>query len=174
MVGWREGRLVGLAFHETHRNHAFWLFQCDCGETTVANGSAVRAGRTLSCGCLHREVSAERLTKHGRRAKKRHDATYRAWQTINTVCTNPASPRFGDFGALGVAVSPAWAADFEAFLADMGERPADTVLARLDSDGDFTPANCRWERVRSRSVRAIQSHPSNRRWPEPVEYRRRA
>lgn len=162
MVGDRYGRLVGLEFHETRRNHAHWLFQCDCGETTIANGAAVRAGRTTSCGCLHREVSAERLLTHGHRAKNRHDPTYRAWQQINTFCRNPASPRFRDFGGRGVAVCPAWRDDFEAFLADMGRRPSGTVLARLDARGDFEPGNCRWEIVRSRAARAIEAHRSRR------------
>lgn len=157
MAGERFGRLVGIAFHETRHGKAHWLFACDCGETTVANGVSVRSGKTSSCGCLHREVSAARLTVHGHRARKRHPATYRAWQQINTYCTHPGSPRFRDFGALGVAVHPAWARDYEAFLADMGERPADAVLERLDERGDFTPANCRWAKVRSRSRRAIEA-----------------
>lgn len=29
-----------------------WLFQCDCGNTTVTTISAVRSGGTRSCGCL--------------------------------------------------------------------------------------------------------------------------
>jgi len=156
MVGVRCGRLVGVDFHETRRNHAFWLFRCDCGETTVTNGAAVRAGKTASCGCLHREISAERLTIHGHRAKKRHGPTYRAWQAMQTYCASARSPRFRDFGARGVAVSPVWSGDFEAFLADMGERPSGTVLSRLDARGDFEPGNCRWAAVRSRAERARQ------------------
>lgn len=162
MVGVRHGRLVGLEFHETRRNHAHWLFQCDCGETTIVNGAAVRAGKTASCGCLHREICAERLTTHGHRAKKRHEPTYRAWQQINTYCTNAASPRFRDFGAKGIAVTPDWAGDFEAFLADMGERPSNTILARVNIEGDFKPGNCRWVSVRSRSARAREAHRARR------------
>jgi hypothetical protein len=125
-----------------------------CGETTIADGTAVRAGKTASCGCLHREVSAARLLKHGRRATRRHDATYRAWQEINTYCSNPASFRYRDFGGQGIAVAPEWASDFERFLEDMGERPDGTILELIDRCGDFGPSNCRWARLRPRSVRA--------------------
>lgn len=154
MRGLRFGRLVGLDFVHSAHGHAYWRFACDCGAETVADGTPVRAGRTQSCGCLHREICAARLLKHGRRARRRHDPTYRAWQAINTVCTNPDSPRYRDFGARGIAVCPEWAGNFEAFLTDMGERPADRILARIDTDADFGPDNCRWVAVRTRSLRA--------------------
>ncbi len=174
MVGVRCGRLVGLAYHETHRNHAWWTFQCDCGEITVADGARVRRGTTQSCGCLHREISAARLTVHGHRARKRHDPTYRAWQQINTYCTNRTSPRFRDFGAVGISVCRGWAADYEAFLADMGERPANAVLTRLDPAGDFEPGNCRWTPVRSRAERAAEGRRVHSAAPVEVRWLRRA
>jgi hypothetical protein len=154
MAGVRYGRLVGVRYAGRRRTHAYWVFRCDCGVETVANGAAVRAGRTSSCGCLHREISAARLTTHGHRARKRHDATYRAWQEINTYCAHEGSPRYRDFGGQGVAVGATWREDFEAFLADMGERPRGTMLVRLDAAGDFEPGNCRWTPVRSRTERA--------------------
>lgn len=162
MTGLRFGRLVGIDFSHRKGNHAHWLFQCDCGNETIADGTAVRAGNTQSCGCLHREVSADRLLRHGRRAGKRHDATYRAWQEINTVCSNPASPRYRDFGAVGIDVCPAWKGDFGQFLADMGERPAGTILTRIYRLADFEPSNCRWIRLHTRSRRALDGHARRR------------
>ena len=156
MVGLRYGRLVGIAYVETGRPHAHWLFRCDCGETTIADGASVRFGKTASCGCLQREVCAARLTRHGHRAARRHDATYRAWQQINTWCTNPNAPRHRDFGARGIAVDPDWARDHERFLADMGPRPDNTVLRRIDPSRDFCAANCRWVPTRPRTARAAK------------------
>ena len=155
MTGLRYGRLVGIDFSHRRGSHAHWRFICDCGNETTVDGTAVRAGKTASCGRLHREICAARLTKHGRRAKKRHDATYRAWQEISTFCSNPESPRYRDFGARGVRVCPTWNADFETFLADMGERPIGRMLVRIDPHKDFEPGNCRWALVRTRSRRAI-------------------
>lgn len=162
MAGVRFGRLTGVEYSHTVRGHAHWLFLCDCGERTTANGAAVRAGRTSSCGCMHREICAARLMVHGRRAAKNHDATYRAWQEINTYCYNPCSPRFGEFGARGVGVDQSWRDDFRTFLATMGERPAGTKLVRIDQRGHFAPDNCRWGRVSSRSVRARNGHDRHR------------
>lgn len=154
MTGLRYGRLVGIDFSHRHGGHAHWRFRCDCGNETTVDGTAVRAGKTASCGCLHREICAARLLRHGRRARRRHDPTYRAWQEINTFCTNPASPRYRDFGGRGIRVCPGWRADFEAFLADMGERPPGRMLVRTDPHEDFAPGNCRWAPVRTRAHRA--------------------
>lgn len=145
MTGVRYGRLVGVAFSHTGPDgHAHWRFACDCGGQVVANGRNVRAGSTASCGCLHREIAAARLTTHGRRARKRHDATYRAWQAMNDRCG-------------GADVTAVWRCDFEVFAADLGERPDGTVLMRFDERETYGPANCGWAPIRSRSERACDA-----------------
>ena len=155
MAGDRHGRLVGLAYsHRSRSGHAHWLFACDCGAQVVVNGANVRAGNTTSCGCAHREISAARLLVHGRRAARRHDATYRAWQTMNADCTNPEASGYDRCGRRGVRVCPVWRGDFPRFLEDLGERPNGTVLCRSDESADFAPANCMWAPARSREARA--------------------
>lgn len=141
MTGQHYGRLVAVGFdHRGKSGHAHWLFRCDCGQEVVACGSNVRAGSTSSCGCLHRELSAARLTEHGERAAKRHDATYRAWQQMRSEPT---------------PVCEAWD-DYAAFAAQMGKRPAGTKLARRSALRPFGPDNCVWAPLETRAARAAR------------------
>ncbi len=48
----RSGRMYGSAL---------WLCMCDCGERTYVQSRDLRSGTTRSCGCLRRELSAQRL-----------------------------------------------------------------------------------------------------------------
>ena len=156
MTDLRYGRLFALSFsHVSPCGHAMWLFRCDCGKETVANGSNVRRGVTGSCGCLHREQSAIRLTTHGHRAARQHYSSYRAWQSMNNACSNPASPGYCRFGALGITVCSEWRADYSRFLRDMGERPSGTILALIRPENGFMAGNCQWVVRNNRSQRAV-------------------
>lgn len=61
-------------------------------------------------------------------------------------CRYPSHPRYADYGGRGIKVCDQWQGrgGFARFLADVGVRPAGMTLDRLDPDGDYTPANCRW------------------------------
>jgi hypothetical protein len=69
--------------------------------------------------------------------------TYRSWKEMWRRCTNPNSENFRWYGGKGVTVCEEWGS-FEQFFADMGERPPERTLDRIDSDGNYELSNCRW------------------------------
>ena len=118
------------------------LFQCECGETAVRRLEAVRSGASASCGCLQRETSREigKRTKHG----MTNSSTYLSWCMMKQRCYNTKDSSYEQYGGRSIAVCSRWRQSFEAFFEDMGERPSDCTLERLDVDGDYEPTNCVW------------------------------
>lgn len=83
--------------------------------------------------------------KHGHAGNGREgrSPTYNSWRAMIARCTYAAHPRYGDYGGRGIRVCERWRR-FDAFLADMGERPPELTLDRIDADGHYEPGNCRW------------------------------
>lgn len=72
------------------------------------------------------------------------DRTYKTWEGMKSRCNNPLHPRYADYGGRGITVCKLWERDFNAFLADMGERPAGKTLDREDNDKGYNKENCHW------------------------------
>jgi hypothetical protein len=127
--------------------HVAWSVQCVCGEVRAVLMGDLRSGRTRSCGCLRRETSSLslRATKHGHTRHRAVTPEYKSWQAAKSRCFNLKSHACKWYGARGITMCDRWKDSFEAFLADMGERPPGTSLDRWpNNDGNYEPGNCRW------------------------------
>ena len=63
LVGNRYGALVVLSRapkpEGSKSTSAFWLCQCDCGNTKVISGNVLKQGKARSCGCLTSKLLTE-------------------------------------------------------------------------------------------------------------------
>jgi hypothetical protein len=75
-------------------------------------------------------------------------------------CTKTNRRAYKYYGGRGITICDRWQGKggFDNFIADMGPRPEGTTLDRIDNDGNYEPANCRWatKSVQERNKRRFQ------------------
>lgn len=141
LSGQRFGRLLALDSEKTTaRQERCWRCVCDCGNEVVVRSRCLRRGDTKSCGCLRVDtIKQQDNTKHG----YYNSPTYHSWEGMKQRCTNPNYDNYRYYGALGITYCKRWE-KFESFLEDMGERPPNKSLDRINPYGNYEPHNCRW------------------------------
>lgn len=123
---------------------AKFIFQCSCGKVKLIDAQSVVRGLTKSCGCLQKELMKSRMTKHGHGSNNSKTRTYSSWASMMDRCEWGGNKiMYKKYGAKGIKVNPDWH-DFSIFLNDMGERPENTSIDRINNNDGYSKGNCRW------------------------------
>lgn len=140
MIGRTFGRLTVLAV-QYGRHGAIALCRCACGTEKSVQAGKLETGHTRSCGCLQRELIAERQKTHGHY----YEPEFQAWKNMKARCAD--SPYYAR-----IEVCPEWAEDYEAFKAHVGPRPSPRhSIDRVRNEQGYIPGNVRW------ATKAVQS-----------------
>lgn len=160
LLGQKFGRLLvkerlGCDKHGS----SIWLCVCDCGGESRTRTGALTSGDAKSCGCIQREWAATARPGFKTGLSVKFPRAYRSWAAMRTRCLNAKNPAYKWYGGRGIKVCDRWSS-FENFLADMGDRPHEKTLDRINNDGDYEPNNCRWAtpKEQAKTNRGVLKH----------------
>lgn len=113
------------------------LFPCACPDCGVIRNQDKR-----KIGTLCRSCATKRRATHGMSGSR----IYRVWAGMVARCTNPSATHYKYYGGRGIDVCREWRESSDVFFAwAHANGYADGMeMDRIDSDGDYSPGNCRF------------------------------
>jgi len=146
LTGQKFGRLTVIErVSNSKHSRSMWLCKCDCGIEKIILGNDLHRNHTKSCGCLRKETTRQRFTKHGHSKKGKVTKIYSIWLSMIQRCTNPKNKNYHHYGGRGITVCKRWSNSFENFNKDMAkEWKLKLTIERKNNDKGYCKNNCYW------------------------------
>lgn len=125
--------------------HQCAVAECECGNVVTVLCNNVKRGLTSSCGCLSRQVHANRMMALARTHGGSRTSLYFVWQSMHARCENANHKFYYRYGGRGIAVCEGWLSfePFRDWALGNGYRSGLTIDRKNNSSG-YSPENCEW------------------------------
>lgn len=155
MTGNKYGRLTVLEYAGKKQSgkqyRTTWLCECECGNKKIIAGAELRRGKTISCGCFHKEMVGKLNRKHGLANKTK---LYGVWKSMRDRCFNPKNKSYNNYGGRGITVCNEWNNNFGAFYnwaiqhgykqKELESGRNKFSIDRINNNGNYEPNNCKF------------------------------
>ena len=134
---------------------ARWLCRCECGNEKIVQASHLKNGASQSCGCLNKERSRQAHTKHS----MSNERLYRTYKHMMNRCNNANVDGYELYGGRGISVCDEWQEfiPFKEWALNNGYND-NLTLDRIDCNGNYEPANCRWITIKEQQCNKRNNH----------------
>jgi hypothetical protein len=150
LIGKRFNKLTVIEELPISKNGRVFKCLCDCGKTTKVLINHLLRSKIKSCGCIRKSLAI----KHGMHESRE----YSTWENMVQRCTNPKARKYHLYGGRGITICDRWVKSFINFYEDMGPRPDNTSIDRLDNDKGYYKENCKWSNPREQLVNVRYFH----------------
>lgn len=155
-IGQRFTNLVVVDRVYKANGHIYYTCLCDCGNTsTVTRNNLLKANTTCCVSCGHKKRASTQTTVGCRKNKY----TYTSYIAMKSRCKE--NDRYKNIKICSRWLEPN---GFLYFLEDMGPRPQNTTLDRIDNSLGYYKENCRW------ATSSFQNHNKTKRSSSAVSY----
>lgn len=149
---WKVDALAGDLALVGEVELGMWRCLCTCGGFRVCALAELAAGPTHDAGLCIRQRQAPSGNGYGRCRRTRN-----SWVAMRKRCYDTSHTAYYRYGALGKRVCVRWRLSLAAFEEDVGTRPAERTLERINNERGYFPGNCRWASVAEQARNTLRS-----------------